>query len=274
MPPHSVTRGPQRARASAMPAVHDLIPRAGNIHPQGPRHRHLPSSPPPTAAGWSKSISYRVAAADPFKSWPPRAFLVKSLIKSVEATLKNMSAVRERIQMNRIKHDLAMRKLLGDDWRARVRPGGGDDMMWIEADAEENCGRGEREVRVMRFRDRDGRELMHRERLAPGECCPARGTREFKILRARSGRAACHADGARKNNWDSRMFRPRGKGTDRCCSGDCRHMECRHRSPEECRRAMNPAELRLWERNSTVVIFLAIRSKSIILLSFRKCSIL
>ena len=162
---------------------------------------------------------------------------------SVEATLKKMSAVRERSQMNRIKHDLAMRKLLGDDWRARVRPGGGDDMMWIEAEAEENSGRGEREVRVMRFRDRDGRESMHRERLAPGACCPARGTREFKILRARSGRAACHADGARKNNWDSRMFRPRGKGTDRCCSGDCRHMECQRRLPEECRHTMDPTEL-------------------------------
>jgi len=31
--------------------------------------------------------------------------------------------------------------------------------------------------------------------------------------------------------------------------------------------AMNPAELRLWERNSTIVIFLAILSKSFIFLS-------
>jgi hypothetical protein len=31
--------------------------------------------------------------------------------------------------------------------------------------------------------------------------------------------------------------------------------------------AMNPAELRLWEKNSTIVIFLAILSKSFILLS-------
>ena len=31
--------------------------------------------------------------------------------------------------------------------------------------------------------------------------------------------------------------------------------------------AMKPAELRLWERNSTVVIFLAIRSKSLMVLT-------
>lgn len=186
---------------------------------------------------------------------------------AVEATLKKMSSVRERIQMSRIEHRLAMRKLLGDDCMAHMRRGSGDrDMTWIEAEAEEGDEPGEREVRIMRFKDRDGAGMppgcgggrldrmkargrgmkaacdpgscgmmMHREGSAPGACCAPREGHICIMRRAGRDRSCDGSCSMHKGNWESRMFRPRGKRTAHRCSEDCRIMEWKERMPAERR---------------------------------------
>jgi Spy/CpxP family protein refolding chaperone len=188
-------------------------------------------------------------------------------MEAVEAVLKKMSAVRERIQMSRIEHGMAMKKLLGDGWRSHARRERGEkDTMWIGAgECEEH---GDRDVRVIRFKDRegaarqgaDGRRLggmavvphakasghapgspammKHvRKGIVPKASCPAHDARGGKALRARSARKVCSGScAAHKSNWESRMFRPRGKKTEHRCVCGGRHVEWRHEMPAEGRR--------------------------------------
>ncbi len=121
-------------------------------------------------------------------------------MKAVESVLKKMSAVRERMQMGRIEHNLAMRKLLGDNWRAHMSLGRGDgEMLWIEADAEdaESDSHVERDMRVYRMRGddrssrgREGRMRMMRSRSGGfmQGCCPS-------VRMMRGGNTPCCAHG-------------------------------------------------------------------------------
>ena len=189
-------------------------------------------------------------------------------MKAVEAVIKKMSAARERLQMNRIEHGIAMKKLLGDDWRGHMSSGrGGDEMMRVEGEAGEG---GERDVRVLRFRDRDaarearmpgpeGRRvermkavphakmsvcapgspamMKHRKGSAPKAGCMGHDARGGNAVRARANRKDCSGSCAPyKSAWESRMFRPRGRKTEHRCTCGERHIEWRHEMPAEGRR--------------------------------------
>jgi len=188
-------------------------------------------------------------------------------MKAVEAILKKMSAAREKLQMSRIEHGVAMKKLLGDDWRGHMSRGrGGEETMRVEVEAGEDC---EHDVRVLRFKDRDavregrmpgpdGRRfrvkavppakmsacvpghpvmMKHRKGSAPKAGCSGHDAWGGKAVRARASRKDCSGScAAHKSVWESRMFRPRGKKTEHRCTCGERHIEWRHETPAEGRR--------------------------------------
>lgn len=190
-------------------------------------------------------------------------------MKAVEAALKKMSAVRERLQMSRIEHGVAMRKLLGDDWRRRAgRAPDTPGMMRVGAEEAGCRDHGEGDVCVYRFRGgesarggRTGRRIAGMPAIPHAkthECFPGAPVVMKHPRAAAAPKAACHpreAGGAKvvcvrsmskkvcdrscashRNNWDGRMFRPRGKKTEHRCVCAGRHVEWRHEMPAEGRR--------------------------------------
>ena len=163
------------------------------------------------------------------------------VMQDIEGIVKKMSAVREKLQLAGIEHMLAMRKLLGPDWRKLMRPGMGGCKEMMGGPGMK-CAGDEKDVIVMRESmpgKREGCGMMGtrgmRMRTAgpdskPGCSMERPGMAAMKggcmmdkgqgmgekggcMMMQKGGKCSSHMSG----KWHSKMFRPYGKKG--CCSG-------------------------------------------------------
>jgi len=142
------------------------------------------------------------------------------VMQDIEGVVKKMSAVREKLQLARIEHVLAMRKLLGPDWRKLMRPGMGE----CKDECKEMMGgpgmMGRRVIR-MRTAGSDSKPGCSMERpgmaAMKGGCMMDKGQEMGEkggcMMMQKGGKCSSHMSG----KWHSKMFRPYGKKG--CCSG-------------------------------------------------------
>jgi len=117
------------------------------------------------------------------------------VMQDVEGIVRKMSAVREKLQLARIEHMLAMRKVLGPDWRKHMHAGmGGCGEMMGEAGME--FAGDEKDVVIMR-------------QLTPGMGAMKGGS----MMMQKGGKCCSQMSG----KWHGKMFRPFGKKS--CCPG-------------------------------------------------------
>jgi hypothetical protein len=148
-------------------------------------------------------------------------------MQDVEGIVRKMSAVREKLQLARIEHMLAMRKILGPDWRKHMQAGmGGCGDMMGEAGMEfagdekdvnimrkptpgmgEGCGMMGKRVMRIRTAGRDSKPCCSMER-------PGMGAMKGGCMMMQKGGKCCSQ---MSGKWHSKMFRPFGKKG--CCSG-------------------------------------------------------
>jgi Spy/CpxP family protein refolding chaperone len=155
--------------------------------------------------------------------------------QTLEGLVKQMSAVREKLQINRIQHMLAMRKLLGPDWKMFMKARAGErcdmmgDMGMPGAGGDECCPMmggmmapmagaggcpGMVEKRIVRVvREGEGAErgcMMEMQGMGAG-----RGMGAMKgSCKMQQGDKNCCS--SRASKWRGKMFRPYGKKG--CCS--------------------------------------------------------
>jgi len=177
--------------------------------------------------------------------------------QELEGIVKKMSVAREKLQLAHIEHMLAMRKILGPDWRAHMSMGGGEGCKMMEGPGMmEGCGMAEGPGMKGGAMDQgSGGCMMHRSPM-PG-AARERGTmrapmrrmmREGKgrgveekrmvwIEKSGSGKHCCSSAKSSMGNksckgscsttggsWNQKMFRPFGKKDGHSCSGDCKGM--------------------------------------------------
>jgi len=149
------------------------------------------------------------------------------VMQDVEGIVRKMSAVREKLQLARIEHMLAMRKVLGPDWAKRMGPGMGgckemmgDPGMECAGDEEdvnimresmpgkgEGCGMMDKRVIRIRTAGPDSKPCCSMER--PGMGAMKGGC----MMMQKGGKCSSHMSG----KWHSKMFRPNGRKG--CCPG-------------------------------------------------------
>ena len=165
-------------------------------------------------------------------------------MQEIQGMVKRLSDAREKTQLAAIENLLAMRKLLGPEWRSLIRgemcergammeglgmPGAGEERSEMMM-RRPMRGMGERggmmNVRVMRMRggeagEESGEEageqhgMMMMQRPGMGEMkCGSMGEMKGGCMMMQKGGACCPG---KSGNWHRMMFRPNGKGS--CCGG-------------------------------------------------------
>jgi hypothetical protein len=119
-------------------------------------------------------------------------------MQEIAGIVKKMSAVREKLQLAGIEHAIAVRKLLGPEWRALRRSGMGER-------------RGMMEKRTMHGRRERPEGAMERPGMPMGPRIGA--MKGGRIMTQKRG--TCSSD--RTGNWNRMMFRHFGKRSG--CSG-------------------------------------------------------
>ena len=141
--------------------------------------------------------------------------------QTLEGLVKKMSVAREKLQMSRIDHMLAMRKILGPKWHGEGACAmGGEPGMMNRGGERAMLGRGR-----MPRAERSGAKAcpsMSRMGGGQGDCCE-KGAMMSGCKGSGSCKGSCSSASAR-GNWRNKMFRPDGRKSGKSCSGDCKSM--------------------------------------------------